>query len=247
MNEHNLPLETHGWGPEHAVFPVSSVSLRVTPGEHPLCIAQREAIARNWEAEKAAKPAFYDGRMVLQRQLALKGGAITGEGHVVPFSAFLWWRRQPVLSGAWHVFGMAVPVSSDGAVIAIRMARHTANAGKVYCAAGSLDEQDIVDGYCDINRNMRREVMEETGLDLSTANADARLYGSRSQRVVSVFRFYRFDLTADEMLERIAEHMRTDEEKEIEGGVAIRDADPLAHAYHGSMVPMLSMFFAGGV
>ncbi|MNL74228.1 hypothetical protein D3C87_1998300 [compost metagenome] len=90
---------------------------------------------------------------------------------------------------------------------------------------------------------MHREVMEETGFELSTARADPKLYGSRWQRLVNVFRFYHFDLTADEMLERIAEHMKTDPEQEIQGGVAIRSADPAAHHYNKAMAPMLSLFF----
>lgn len=244
MTDQSHSLETLGWGAPDTVFPVSSVELRVSAQDHPVYLSAREAIAENWIAEKAAQPSFYDGRMLLMREVGLREGAVTGEGHMVSFSTYLWWRRQdPRPVEGCHVFGMAVPVSSDGAIIAIRMAQHTANAGFVYCAAGSLDEHDLVDGCCDIGVNMRREVLEETGLDLYTARADAMLYGSHSRRSINLFRYFHFDLTADEMLARIAEHMKTDPEQEIDGGVAIRSADPDAHRYNRAMPPMLKVFF----
>lgn len=243
MTHQDLAIEDTAWPADFAIFAVDTVEIRVSPEDHPLYLAHREAIAQNWESEKAAKPALYDGRMLLQRKVTLEDGVIRCQAHIVPFSAYLWWRRQAGVGGACHLFGMAVPVSRDGAIIAIRMSDHTANPGMVYCAAGSLDEHDMSDGICDIHSNMQREVLEETGLDLSTARADVNLYATRWGRFVSIFRFYHFDLTADEMLERIAEHMKTDPEQEIAGGVAIRSADPHAHPYNKAMAPILSMFF----
>ena len=72
---------------------------------------------------------------------------------------------------ALHVFAMALPVGSDGGVLAGRMAAHTANAGCVYCASGAFDRDDIIDGRFDADANMAREVAEETGLDLRDAEA----------------------------------------------------------------------------
>lgn len=248
MTNQTISLEAQGWGAPHVVFPVSSVDLRVLPEEHPVYLAEREAIASNWLAEKTAQPSFYDGRMLLMHTLGLQDGAVSGQGHMVSFSTYLWWRRQnPHPMAAIHLHAMAVPVSSDGAIIAIRMARHTANPGMVYCAAGSLDEHDLVNGCCDIDVNMRREVLEETGLDLRHARADSQLHGSHSGRFVNLFRFFHFDRTADEILADIAEHMKTDPEQEIDGGIAIRSADLDAHRYNRAMPPMLTMFFGHGV
>lgn len=243
MTELTLSPGFSHWGQENTVFPVSAVRVRVSADEHPLYVSHRAEIEQNWRREEEEHPAYFDGRMLLSRNLDLQEGVISGRSHMVSFSTYLWWRKQQTLAGACHLFGMAVPVSSDGAIIAIRMAPHTANPGFVYCAAGSLDESDVVDGFCDIDGNMRREVMEETGLDLGHAQSTTELYGSYSRRFVNVFRYFHFDMTAAEMLERIACHMETDTEKEIDGGVAIWNADPDAHRYNRAMAPILSMFF----
>ncbi|MDI7863651.1 NUDIX hydrolase [Rhizobiaceae bacterium n13] len=242
-NQIHSPILTADWPPEDTVFRVSSIDLRVRPDDHPFHLAQKAAAEANWILERQAKPALFDGPMVFQDRLSIRDGAIRGEGCIVPYSTFLWWRRQPAATGGFHVFGLPVPVSSDGAVIAIRMAEHTANPGKVYCPAGSFDPSDVVDGRCDVLGNMVREVREETGLDLNAAVADQHYHAVHHHRKMAILRCFRFALTAREMLTRIAAHMEVDEEKEIAGAVAIFDADPAAHAYSADMPPMLDWFF----
>lgn len=231
------------WPPENTVFPVSDLSLRVVAGEHPFHLAEGEAAAANWGLEIARTPALYNGRMVFQHQLEIEDGALRGEGHVIPYSTFLWWRKQPSPVTGYHPYGFPVVVSSDGAIIAVEMGAHTANAGQIYCAAGSLDESDIVDGYCDIRRNMAREVKEETGLDLGQGETDGRLFASHCRRRVTVIQIFRFRERATDLLKRIEDHMRVDEEKEIAGAVAIHSPDPKAHRYAAAMPPLLDWFF----
>ncbi|MCM2472092.1 NUDIX hydrolase [Rhizobium sp. CG5] len=242
MTLHTVDDHLH-WPAEETVFPVSEIRLRISDGDYPFPPEVEAAAADNWSREIAANPALFNGRMLFQRRLSMGGDTIAGEGHVIPYATYLWWRRQAEPSFGYHLFALPVPVSSDGAVIAVRMSPHTANPGQVYCAAGSLEPGDVVDGHADLGANMAREVMEETGLDLGEAQADPQFYASYRQRRVTVFRLYRFALTADEMLERIAAHMAVDEEKEISGAVAIRSADPQAHAYNRAMLPMLDWYF----
>ncbi|MBB5573505.1 MULTISPECIES: DNA mismatch repair protein MutT [Rhizobium] len=238
-----LRNDVAAWPPEKTVFPVAHVNLAVVAGDHPFHLSNAKAAQENWEKEIAANPALFDGRMVFQHRLSVSEQAVKGEAYVTPFSTFMWWRKQAERSGGFHVFAFPVAVSSDGAIIAIRMAEHTANPGQVYCAAGSMDENDIVDGHCDIEGNMRREVMEETGLDLGDAVAEPGYYATHENLSVTLFRIFRFPWTAEEMLTRIRAHMLVDHEKEIDDAVAIRSADPAAHRYSAAMPPILAWFF----
>ncbi|EJL48895.1 NUDIX family protein [Rhizobium sp. CF122] len=233
-----------GWPPEQTVFPIAGLDLRVLSGDHPFYLAQREAIRENWEKETAANPALFDGRMVFQTRLALTdSGSIAAEGHVIPFSTFMWWRRQASRQGGIHLFAYPVLETSDGALVAIRMGSHTANPGQVYFAAGSLEPEDISGDRCDVEGNMRREVLEETGLDLNDAQAGDRYYASHVRRTVTVLRLFRFDLTANEVIEKIHAHMLVADDKEIAGAVAIRSADPKAHPYNIAMLPVIDWYF----
>ena len=238
MNSMNV-----GWPAENIAFPVESVDLSFLPGAHPIYEAHRREIEENWQAEAERNPHLFNGRMVLQRHLSIADGRIVGEAHEIPYSTLLWWRKQADPGGAFHLFGFAVPVSSDGAIIAIRMGKHTANAGQVYCAAGSLDLSDIADGKIDVFGNMRREVLEETGLDLNDAEADPQFFATHANHRIVVFRFFRFALTADEMLRRIEAYMPHDEEQEIAEALAIRSPDRTAHSYNSLMFPILDLYF----
>ncbi|PST19140.1 DNA mismatch repair protein MutT [Rhizobium sp. JAB6] len=246
MSVSELQRDMAGWPPEATVFPVFSIDLAVFPGEHPFHLREREAAQRNWAREIAATPALYDGRMVFQHRLSIVNGAVKGEAYLAPFSTFLWWRKQSERQGGFHLFALPVAVSSDGAIIAIRMASHTANPGQVYCAAGSLDENDIVGGQADVASNMRREVLEETGLYLDDAIAEPQYYASHINHSVTLFRVFRFPWTAEDMLRRIEAHILVSEEDEVEGAVAIRSGDPAAHHYSAAMLPILAWFFGGG-
>jgi 8-oxo-dGTP pyrophosphatase MutT (NUDIX family) len=232
-----------GWPPEKTVFHVKSVRMHVLAGDHPFHIAERKAAAENWVQEVAAKPALFDGRMVLQRRIGLGEDGLFSEGYIVPFSSFLWWRKQPERQGGLHIYAYPVLESSDGALIAIRMGEHTANAGMVYFACGSFEPEDVADGFCDPDRNMRREVLEETGIDLQDATVSPGYYVAHFRRAVTLFRLFRFELTADEMIARIEGHMQIAEDKEIAGPVAIRSADHAAYPYNVGMLPVLDWYF----
>jgi 8-oxo-dGTP pyrophosphatase MutT (NUDIX family) len=241
--EMDLSEDFAGWPEPRTVFPIAGVDLKVLPDVHPFYSANREAIAENWVSETAANSHLFDGRMIFQKRLALTSEGLTGEGHVIPFSTFMYWRRQPERQGGIHLFAYPVIESSDGALVAIRMGAHTANPGQVYFAAGSLEPEDTFDGRCDLEHNMRREVLEETGFDLRDAQAGDGYFATYHRRTVTVLRMYRFALTADEIVERIHAHMLVADDKEIAGAVAIRSADPEAYSYNFAMLPVIDWYF----
>lgn len=231
------------WPDEGQIFPIHRIDLRMIDEPHPYFLMERDNIAENWEQEISANPALYDGRMMLSRTVQIREGVISGEAHVVPFSAFLLWRKTRPVASAIHLFGLPVVISSDGAVIAIRMGEHTSNPGCVYCAAGSLDPGDVRDGLCDLDGNMAREVLEETGIALSDAESVSAFHALHDRGVITVFRAYRFSATAAELIERIAVHIAQEQEPEIDEALAIRSADPQLHLYSPFMPPILEWVF----
>ncbi len=235
----------HDWPEAGAIFPVSDFDLTVLDTPHPYEQAEAQAAALNWQAEIARNPAFFNGRMVLPRAIMIRQGAIRGECHLVDYSTFLLWRKTKPRDKAVHLFGLPVILSADGAVIAIRMGPHTANPGRVYCAAGSLDASDIVEGRCDVEGNMRREVAEETGLDLAAATAGESFWALHADSVVTLFRLYRFSQTADELVSIIERHAADDPQPEIDAAMAITTADPTLYDYPPFMPGILSWIFAG--
>ncbi len=231
-----------GWPEGDFIFPVSGIDVRVIDGPHPYFLSHKAEIAANWELEIAANPSLYDGQMLLMNTLQIRDSVIFGECHAVPFSTLMLWRKTRS-TAAIHLFGQPVIVSSDGAVIAIRMGQHTANPGRVYCASGSLDLDDIRNGHCDLDGNMAREVLEETGLSLADAMHVSGYHGLHDKGIVTVFRAYHFAAAAAELIEQIAAHIAGDPKPEIDTALAIRSDDPGLYDYPRFMPLILSWVF----
>ncbi|OAP49069.1 hypothetical protein [Sinorhizobium americanum] len=231
------------WPTEGKVFPVSEIDIEVSAEPHPFHLAERERARESWQREIAANPHLFDGRMVLQRSIRIAEGRIAARAHIVPYSTFLWWRktRGP---GAYHIFGMPMLLSSDGALIAIRMGAHTANAGRVYSPGGSLEPEDVVDGRCDVAGNIAREVKEETGISLSEASAEPGWHAIHMAGTITVFRVFRLPATADEVVARVAAHIASDPHPEVDEALAIRGPEPHAHNYPEFIPPILDWLFA---
>ncbi|RUU00967.1 hypothetical protein EOD23_22375 [Mesorhizobium sp. USDA-HM6] len=231
--------------PRNVILPVDAVDVRLDPSLHPFERDNQAAIAENWRREMEAKPALYDGTVVLLSALAYRDSRLVGRCHAVKYSTFMLWRKNRKLSGAEHAYAHAVLAAGDNALVAIRMGSHTVNAGRVYFAAGSFEPVDFRDGLVDVDFNMIREVGEETGIDLSLAQPGPRYYALSTVSGTVIFRRYRVAEPAEEIARRIGAFVAAETEPEIEGPVIIRDADDLPDGLMGHMKPLIEWHFAG--
>ncbi|MET0600343.1 MAG: hypothetical protein ABWZ57_21015 [Mesorhizobium sp.] len=230
--------------PRGVVLPLDVVDVRLDPAPHPFEVAHRVAVAANWQTEKAANPALYDGEMVLLSSLALRGRRLVGVCHAVRYSTFLYWRRHRDVSAAEHAFAHAALVTADGALLAIRMGAGTVNAGRVYFAAGSFEPIDFRDGQVDLEGNMAREVSEETGIDIAPLRHEAGYHALSQETGTVVFRRYVLPLAADEAARRVAAFVAAEPEPEIAGPVVIRGADDLPEGIMPHMAEIVRWHFS---
>jgi 8-oxo-dGTP pyrophosphatase MutT (NUDIX family) len=228
--------------PEGRVIALAAIDMRIECVPHPFEAENRASIERHWEREKAANPALFNGRMVLPFKASIERGALRGVTRPIDFSTFLFWRRKADNAGGIHIFAHAVPVTRDGAIVAVRMAPHTANPGRVYCAAGSFEPDDFVDGRMDFERNAHREVLEETGIDLGQVRREEGYGILRTGRAVLVFRRYFLDEDGAAVAARIARHIASEDQPEIDAAVLIgRGEKPDNLAMH--MGPLIDWHF----
>ncbi|UGV25819.1 NUDIX hydrolase [Rhodopseudomonas boonkerdii] len=126
---------------------------------------RRAEIDAHFAAKRAEKPAMFNGRVLLARKPLFTGEGLSAEYFETDFASFLAWRDwgfpdRDVLNG----FGMGALRSSDGAFVLGEMGPHTANAGRIYFAAGTPDPNDLRGDTVDIAGSVLREVEEELGL-----------------------------------------------------------------------------------
>lgn len=230
--------------PQDRVFSVSRVSVRLDPAPHPFETANAAAIAAHWKEAVAANPTLFNGQVALLSDLALRDGALAGRCHIVRYSTFLYWRSVRPIGGAGHVYAHAMLVGADGALLAVRMAPHTVNAGMVYFAAGSFEPEDFRDGEADLDFNIHREVREETGLDITGLRRERDYHLVSKRTGTALFRRYVLDEPAEAAAERIRAHVAGESEPEIVGPVVIRDGEALPPRLAEQMPDLIAWHFA---
>ncbi|MEO3385555.1 NUDIX hydrolase [Mesorhizobium sp. CAU 1741] len=230
--------------PADVVVPVRSVRVRLDPAPHPFVSEHQAAIADHWVEVQAGNPAVYDGEVALLSSLRFEDNDLVGRCHIVRYSAFLYWRKLRPVGGAGHAYTHAMLVSSDNALVLIRMAANTVNAGLVYCAAGSFEPADFREGMADLEYNMRREVLEETGLDIAGLRHEPYYHVLSKTTGTVLFRRYFHDLDADELARRIHEHVAGERDPEIEGPVIVRDRGDLPDRLAPQMPALIDWHFS---
>lgn len=229
--------------PLGVILPVDEIDVVLDPSQHPFERDNVDAIAENWRHEITAKPALFDGTVVLLSEFGYAGGRLFGRCHAVRYSTFLYWRTDRVGTVA-HAFAHPMLVTRDNALVAIRMGAHTVNAGRVYFAAGSFEPEDFPDGKVDPHGNMVREVKEETGLDISEVRRGNRHYALATERGTVIFRRYFLDLDADEIASRIRDFVAAESEPEIEEPIVIRHAGDLPEGLMPHMPTLIDWHFS---
>jgi 8-oxo-dGTP pyrophosphatase MutT (NUDIX family) len=220
------------------------VDVRLDAAPHPFELEHQLAIEENWRREREANSALFDGRLVLLSEVSYEQKRVIGRCHSVRYATLLYWRRARP-AGAEHVYAHAALVSSDGALVAIRMGAHTANPGKVYFAAGSFEPMDFVDGMVDVEGNMAREVREETGLNISRLPRDDEYRLFSRDSITVIFKRYYLGEPADLIAAKISDFVARETEPEIEGPVIIRECDNLPEGVMPYMKAIIDWHFSG--
>lgn len=231
--------------PPNTVLSVASADLVLEDRPHSFETGNAAAIRQSWRCEIERNPALFDGETVLFSHVAYAAGVVTGTCHPVRYATLRHYLRRGGY-GAWHLFPVAILVAADNALIAIRMAAHTAHAGQVYFASGSLEPFDFFEARADVEFNMQREVAEETGIDLSGLGRDPHLGLLRTDAGISLVRRYYLKESAPVATSRIAGFLASQRLPEAAEAVVIRSVGDLPTAAAPHMAPLVRWHFGSG-
>lgn len=216
------------------IHELSDVILTVRPGGWPLDPALRARIDEHWAGLVARNPSLWNGRIFgtlaagRPGGISIVDGVLTASAVEGDYAGFLAWRDWgfPEI-GIRNLFGSAVIRSADGAILYGLMGAHTANAGTIYPAGGSLEPRDVqVDGSIDVLGSIALELEEETGLRASEANAGP-LLAVFDGALVSIARVFRFAQPADDLAHRIRSNLAAQEHRELEDVAILRSGADL--------------------
>ena len=225
------------------IVSLSRVDAQVEPYDWAFACENAELIATHWADISAGKPAMFNGRVMLQHRAAIRDGVFEADYFETDYAAFMAWRDVGYPGPAIrNGFAMAALRANDGAFLCGRMADHTANAGKVYFAAGTPDREDVrPDGTLDLAGSVTRELGEETGLRMEELTVGEGWTALIEQGRIAFMREVRIDLPADQARALMLERMKHLEEEELSDIVIVRD---LAETENHDMPPFMRRYLA---
>src|SRR6202162_2408785 len=156
------------------IHQVTQLDLIFQPCAWPFAYERLADIEAHFALKCREKPQLWNGRVLLGRHPVFAGDCLRASYFETDFASFLAWRDWGFPdSGVFNGFGMGALRCSDGAFVLGEMARHTANAGRIYFPSGTPDLDDIRGEAVDIAGSVAREVLEETGLTEADYRAGA--------------------------------------------------------------------------
>src|SRR6516164_9158325 len=188
-------------------------------------------IAFHFAARRRERPALWNGRVLLAHRLAVENGVLCGASFETDYANFLAWREWGCPdAGVCNVFAAAALQAADGGFLVGRMAPFTSIAGQWLFPCGTPDPKDVSAGMLDLAGSARRELFEETGLDIGALQVGAGRTLVRDNGFVALLKRVTANESAEDLRARIARYLAGEAQPEfseirILRGVADVDAD----------------------
>lgn len=200
------------------------VAARLERFRWPWAEANRALIDRDWDRRRAGRPGMFNGRVLMASGLAREDDRFRASFFETDYAAMMAWLGhgapgEPV----WNGFAMGALRCRDGGFLLGRMADHTANPGRLYFPCGTPDRSDVdPDGGVDLDRSIRREIAEETGLPPDSYRLDPGWVVAEEGGRLAFVRTGRLALDAAEAAARVTAHLAAEARPELAGVEILR-------------------------
>jgi hypothetical protein len=156
------------------IVQIDRVEIAVEPWAWRFAVERREEIERHFARIQRERPAVWNGRLLLLHRCAVENGVLRGACFETDYANFCAWRDWNLPdANVFNIFAVAALRTGDGAYLVGEMASDTAAAGALYFPCGTPDCSDLgAGGVLDLAASVRRELLEETGLDIDTLAAE---------------------------------------------------------------------------
>jgi 8-oxo-dGTP pyrophosphatase MutT (NUDIX family) len=230
-----------------SVFHVDRLELSFAPKPWAFASERRAEIDAYFAGLQREKPALWNGRVLLLHSQVVSEGVLRGAFLETDYASFSAWRhcgRPP--AGVHDCFGAAAVVSSDGAVLLGVMGEHTFAAGKIYFPAGTPEPGDIVDGKVDLGFSVRRELKEETGLDVAEFTPEPGWTIVVDGAHMVAIKVLRSPSNAEALRARMLEWLAQERQPELADIRIVRGPGDYNAAMPGFVTTFLAQWFAAG-
>lgn len=195
---------------------VTTLDLKVTAQPWAFARERRAEIDAHFVELRRKTPQLWNGQVLLARNPRFAPNRFSAEYFQTDFASFIAWRDwghpdKEVFNGS----GMGALRASDGAFVLGEMGPHTANAGRIYFAAGTPDPNDVRGGALDLPGSVAREVEEETGIKPSDYRAGDDWTCIDTGPAVSMIRKLDVDMPGEALRARIEANLAQQAQPEL--------------------------------
>jgi 8-oxo-dGTP pyrophosphatase MutT (NUDIX family) len=213
-----------------SVVHIDRLELTVAPKPWAFAAERRADIDAHFAKLQREKPALWNGRVLLLHEYSMADRVLRGAYLETDFASFAAWRHwgRPA-AGVHDCFGAAAIVAADGAFLLGVMGPHTANSGRIYFPCGTPDPDDIVGSRVDLDFSVRRELKEETGLDIAEFTAEPGWTTVFDLPLIAHIKVLRSGESAEALRARVLDHLARERQPELADIRIVRgpaDSDP---------------------
>jgi len=228
-----------------SVLHIDKLELTFVPKPWAFANERRTEIDAFFEAVRRMKPKLWNGRVLLMHRHTVDAGILHGEYLETDYASFAAWRhwgRPP--AGVSDCFGAGAIVARDGAVMLGVMSAETINAGLIYFPCGTPDPNDIVEGKVDLEFSVRRELKEETGLDVTEFEAEPGWTMVVDGGLIAQIKVLRSKESSVALRERALLHLTSEPHPELADIRVVRSAADIDRAMPSFVTAFLESRFA---
>jgi len=210
--------------PTIEIVKIDHIQIAFEPWSWEFAITHRAEIDRHFAALQRGRSALWNGRVLLLNRYAIRNGVLHGACFETDYASFIAWREWNFPDhNISNVFAAAALRAADGAYLVGEMAPYTAAAGQIYFPSGTPEPDDILtSGALDLRANLRRELLEETGIDIDELDVEPGWTVVIDRNFVVFVKQLTARQNADELRSRVMRYLATDAQPELSGVCIVR-------------------------
>ena len=203
--------------PDIEIGTLDRAEIKFEPFHWPFAADRRGEIDSHFSELQRARAGVWNGRVLLLKSFAIEARVLRGTCFETDYASFCAWRAfGHDQEGIVNVFADAAILTADGAYLAGEMAPYTAAAGKIYFPSGTPEPDDLDgSGLLDLETNVRRELLEETGIDAGELVLRPGFSYVRDGSSLALVKTLRARQNAQELRNRIMKHIESEERPEL--------------------------------
>jgi hypothetical protein len=215
--------------PATDIFALDRVDIAVEPFSWPFATDRHGDIDRYFSALQRQRPGVWNGRVLLLNRYAIADGALRGACFETDYASFITWRDNEFPDPTvFNFFAAAALRSADGAYLLGEMASYTAGAGRTYFCCGTPEPADIgAGGAIDLDDNLSRELLEETGIAITELDAEPGWTVVHDRCFLGFMKRLTARDDAETLRERIRRHIASEKNPELADIRIVRGPDDI--------------------